>query len=248
MNIAIFGKGRLGSAVAAMLRDEADMPLVWMADKGDAPGQDADVVLDASCAEAIAEHLAWAIANHTNLVIGATGWDPAIIDRSAIEKAGIAVLTAPNFSIAVAFMRRAALALGRLAASDPAADLAIVDRHHRAKADAPSGTAKLLAAALAEGSGRHQGWTLGSAAAGCISIASLRSGTTVGYHEIRCETPMETISIVHDAHDRRIFARGAIMALRWLHGRHGVFTFDDMAADTIDPLFAPGGQQSSGRA
>ena len=129
------------------------------------------------------------------------------------------------------------LALGRFAAMEADSSLAIVERHHSAKADAPSGTAKLLAEALVAGCPRYSGWNQGRAEEGKINIASLRAGLEVGYHEIRLETGADSIVLSHKAESREIFAKGVLVALRWIRGRVGLFTLDDLAADVIDPLF-----------
>lgn len=243
MKIGIFGRGRLGSAVAALAAREKDLELAWFIDKGEEPTASVDAALDASAAEAVAGHIGWALEAGANLVIAATGWDRSILNASLIEKAPgtgtprIGVLTSPNFSLSVAFMRRAAMALGRFAALEEDSTLAIVERHHSLKADAPSGTAKLLAEALVQGDPRYSGWNQGRAEAGKINIASLRAGLEVGYHEIRLETANDAIVLSHEAESREIFAKGALVALRWIKGRAGLFTFDDVAADVIDPLF-----------
>jgi 4-hydroxy-tetrahydrodipicolinate reductase len=237
MRIGIFGRGRLGGAVAALAAKESDLELAWTVDIGEKPSGAADAVLDASAAAAIPEHLAWALETGTSFVVAATGWDDAVMDRLKAASERIGVLTSPNFSLSVAFMRRAALAMGRFAALDAASSLAIVERHHAAKADAPSGTAKLLAGALVRGCPRFSGWNMGRAEAGKINIASLRAGTEVGYHEIRLETEADALVLSHEADSRDIFAKGALVALRWMKGRRGLFTFDDLAADVIDPLF-----------
>ncbi|MGA2546390.1 MAG: dihydrodipicolinate reductase C-terminal domain-containing protein [Rectinemataceae bacterium] len=237
MRIGIFGRGKLGSAVSALASRERDIEVSWFIDVGEKPGKKVDAVLDASAAEAVGEHLAWSLETGTNLVIGATGWDRSLLDPEKIKRAGTGVLVSPNFSLSVAFLRRAALALGRFAAIEAGSSLAIVERHHAAKADAPSGTAKLLADALVQGCPRYTGWNQGRAEEGRINIASLRAGAEVGYHEIRFETGADTILLSHEADSREIFAKGALVALRWMHGRSGLFTFDDLAADIIDPLF-----------
>jgi len=239
LNVGIFGRGRLGSAVAALIGRTPGLGLAWTVGRGESPGQGADVALDASAAGAVGVHLAWAIATGTPLVVGTTGWDRSLIERLDQASLGIGVMVAPNFSLAVAFMRRAALALGRLAALEPDADLSIMERHHRAKADSPSGTARLLATAMAEGSGRRLGWNPGRAELDAIAIASLRSGMTVGYHELRYEAPRETIVLSHEALNRELFARGALEALLWIRDKRGLYSFDDLASSLIDPLFLP---------
>jgi 4-hydroxy-tetrahydrodipicolinate reductase len=238
MKIGIFGRGKLGSAVASLAAREADIELSWFIDVGEEPGGKVDAVLDASATQAVPGHLDWALKTGTALVIAATGWERSILDPARIEASGAGVLHSPNFSLSVAFMRRAALAVGRFASLDASSTLAIVERHHAAKADAPSGTAKLLAEALAQGCPRYSGWNQGRAEEGRINIASLRAGSEVGYHEIRYETGADTLLLSHEADSREIFARGALVALRWMAGRKGLYTFDDLATDLIDPLFA----------
>jgi 4-hydroxy-tetrahydrodipicolinate reductase len=238
MKIGIFGRGKLGSAVAALAAREPDLELAWFIDVGEEPGAQVDAALDASAAAAVAGHIDWALAMGTSLVIGTTGWDTSILDAERIGRGGAGVLASPNFSLSVAFMRRAALAMGRFAALEADSTLAIVERHHSAKADAPSGTAKLLAAALVQGCPRYSGWNQGRAEEGKINIASLRAGSEVGYHEIRLETGADTLLLSHEADSREIFAKGALVALRWMAGRKGLYSFDDLAADLIDPLFA----------
>jgi 4-hydroxy-tetrahydrodipicolinate reductase len=227
MRVGIFGHGRLGSAVIRLLETDPEMKLAWALDIGEEPSGPVDVALDATVGSAVAGHLAWARNTHTDIVIGTTGWDSSAL-RSE-EYSSIGVLIAPNFSLAVAYLKRVALSLGRFAALDPKADLAILERHHRAKIDAPSGTAKLLAEALREGCPRY---------AESPQIASLRAGTEVGYHEIRLEADAEALVISHEAKSRDIFAQGAVRALRWIHGKKGLYSFDDMAEEIISQLFS----------
>src|SRR5512142_1049936 len=107
MKYGIFGRGRLGGAVAALAAKEADLELAWHIDLGEEPGERVEVALDASAAAAVPGHLDWALATGTNLVIATTGWDTSILDSERIEASGIGVLRTPNFSLSVAFMRRA---------------------------------------------------------------------------------------------------------------------------------------------
>ncbi len=237
MRIGIFGRGKLGRAITALAAKERDMELAWVVDLGEAPSGRVDAVLDASAAGAVGEHLAWAMETGTNLVIAATGWEDSVLAPFKASPGRIGVMVSPNFSLSVAFVRRAALALGRFAALDEASSLGIVEHHHTGKADAPSGTAKLLAGALVQGCPRYSGWNMGSAEPGKVNVASLRIGAEVGYHEIFYETAADRIVLSHKAESRDMFAKGALVALRWMQGRKGLFSFDEVAADVIDPLF-----------
>ena len=238
MKVGIFGRGKLGQAIAQELAAAPDFQLVWHLDKDDGPvpaAAGAELVFDASAAEAVGEHLDWALATGTDLVIAATGW--TLPDLEARIQGRIGVLTSPNFSLAVALMARLSVVLGRFAALDPDLDPYLTDHHHRAKADAPSGTARRLAAAVMAGCPRKTGWTLDRPAPHELSVAVLRAGSEFGAHTVGLDGPAETLELSHHARSRAVFARGALLSARWLRGRKGLYTFDHYAQETLDPLF-----------
>lgn len=232
MKLGLFGRGRLGAAIA----EEAGASLVWQVGREAPPEQPVTVAVEASAAEAVAGHLDWALETGTDLVIGATGWElPGLEARIAGR---IGVLVAPNFSLTVALMARLALVLGRYAAEDDSRDPFLVEHHHRLKADAPSGTAKTLAAALMAGCPRKTAWTLGPAAPHQLSLGVVRAGSEFGTHLVGLDAPAEVLTLTHQARSRVPFAQGALAAARWLQGRRGIFTMEDLAADRLDRLFA----------
>lgn len=236
LRIGLFGRGRLGSAIA----NEAPDGLAWQVDQGDSPTGPVDVAIDASIAEAVASHLDWALDTGTDLVIGATGW--MLPDLETRVAGRIGVLTSSNFSLTVAFMARLATVMGRFAALDPVRDPYLVEHHHRLKADAPSGTAKTLAAAVIVGCPRKTEWTLSNPALNQLNIGVVRAGAEFGTHTVGLDAPAEVLELTHTARSRAPFAQGALAAARWLHGRKGLFTMDDLAADLLDPLFVFGGK------
>jgi 4-hydroxy-tetrahydrodipicolinate reductase len=156
-----------------------------------------------------------------SVVSGTTGWDIASATQVAREQ-GVPFLHSSNFSLGVAALRRAVFAAATALAPFPEFEPGIVERHHSAKKDAPSGTAKMLASTLEEASGR----------AG-ISIASLRQGGAPGEHLICFEGEDETLELVHRARSRAIFAQGAVRAAEWMivSGRSGPLTFDEFFDD-----------------
>ncbi|HEX8907434.1 MAG TPA: dihydrodipicolinate reductase C-terminal domain-containing protein, partial [Longimicrobiaceae bacterium] len=95
-------------------------------------------------------------------------------------------------------------------------DAHIIETHHTAKKDAPSGTAGLVERAARQALGR------------AVPITSVRVGHVPGTHELVLDAPFEQITLTHTARDRRVFADGALAAARWLVGRTGVFTMDDV--------------------
>jgi 4-hydroxy-tetrahydrodipicolinate reductase len=236
LRIGLFGRGRLGAAIAV----EVGASLAWHVDKGESPSGSVDVAIDASVAEAVEGHLTWALATGTDLVIGATGW--ALPDLESRVAGRIGVLTASNFSLTVALMTRLALVMGRFAALDPARDPYLLEHHHRLKADAPSGTAKTLATALLAGCPRITEWTLGTPAAHQLNIGVVRAGAEFGTHTVGIDAPAEVLELTHTARSRAPFAQGALAAARWLHGRKGIFSMDDLATELLDPLFIFGGK------
>lgn len=237
LRIGLFGRGRLGSAIA----EAGGAHIVWQLGRdGDFRAQaPVDVAIDASAAEAVPAHLDWALESSTPLAIGVTGWSLLGLRERVGHRSG--VLLASNFSLTVALMTRLATVLGRFAALDVARDPYLLEHHHRAKLDAPSGTAKVLAAALMEGCPRKTEWSFGAAKPHQLSLAVTRAGAELGAHTVGLDAPAESLEITHRARSRAAFGEGAIAAAAWIHARKGLYTMDDLAAEVLDPLFRFGG-------
>ena len=241
MKLGIIGDGRLGMAIADYAVAAPGVELVWQSGIDSAPQAGAEVALDASIGSAVEEHLEWALATGTDLVIAATGWE--IADLAGRVGNRIGVLAAPNFSLTVALMARLSTVMGRFAALDPNMDPYVTDHHHRLKQDAPSGTAIGLAKAVMAGCERKTGWTLGTPELNQLSISVLRAGTEFGKHTVGLDGPAEVLELTHQARSRAVFAQGAVLAATWLKGRKGVFSFDQCTRETLDPLFQFGDAQ-----
>jgi 4-hydroxy-tetrahydrodipicolinate reductase len=168
-------------------------------------------------------------------VIGATGFSPADDKRIAAAANHAVIVKSGNMSLGVtmltAIVAQAAKAL-------PNFDIEILEMHHRMKVDAPSGTALLLGEAAAKARGiqldKHwvksrDGHNIGPREDGSIGFATLRGGSMVGEHEVILAGPGERITLSHAAEDRSIFARGAIQAARWGHGKKpGLYGMTDV--------------------
>lgn len=234
VRIGIFGRGRLGRAIA----DAAGPDLVWQIGRGGRPLGGIDVAVDASTGSAVAEHVAWAQAQGIDLVIGATGFDPRILDARA--GGAIGVLVAPNFSLTVALLARLVRVFGALAQRETRFDPYVLEHHRAGKHDAPSGTARLLADALLAACPRKTSWRLtddeGPLASHELSVAAIRAGATYSSHVIGLDAPQETLELRHEARSAAAFAAGCLQACAWLHGRKGVFTMEDVARDVLEPL------------
>jgi 4-hydroxy-tetrahydrodipicolinate reductase len=176
------------------------------------------VAIDFSVAEAVPVTLPQLAGRGTNVVIGATGWqaeEQALRQEAARRQIG--VVAAPNFAIGVNLFLGLVERAAELMRAQPAFGAYIHELHHAAKRDAPSGTALALAAALKQGGYERS-----------IAVSSTRAGSIPGTHTVGFDAPSETITLTHTARDRSIFARGALEAARWVHGKRGWFTMKDV--------------------
>ena len=193
----------------------------------------ADVVIDFSHHSAVYDMLDWAEENGCAAVIGTTGHSQQ--EQQRIRKAAekIPVFQAGNMSLGVAVLCKLAK---QAAAMLPDADIEILEIHHNRKADAPSGTAKMLFEAVQSarpeltavcgraGEGKRQPDEVG--------ISSLRMGNVVGVHEVHICTPSQTLTLRHEAHDRAMFAQGAVEAAEFVAGKApGLYGMTHMLED-----------------
>jgi 4-hydroxy-tetrahydrodipicolinate reductase len=181
----------------------------------------AQVVIDFSRPELSLRALNVCRAARVPIVIGTTGHGAEFEARVSAASRDIAVLVAPNTSIGVAVAQE----LVRIAAQAlPAGfDIEIVEAHHKHKLDAPSGTALALAESASQGRDLDSRSAVvagrsgqGARRDGEIGIASVRAGDIVGTHTVLFSGTGERLTVVHEATDRTIFARGAIQAAAWL--------------------------------
>lgn len=168
------------------------------------------------------------------MVIGTTGFSASDDAEIAALSKRAATVKSGNFSLGVnllaALVRKAASVLG------PDYDIEIIDAHHRAKVDAPSGTALMLARAGAEGRGLVLDDKLrldrkGARDEGAIGVAVIRGGGVIGDHDVMFAGASEVVTLSHRAIDRGLFAKGAIAAARWAAARPpGLYSMADVLA------------------
>lgn len=223
--LALIGAGKMGRALALVAAERGWPVVATIIRNGNERGGGitreslggADVALEFSAAAAAADNILAAVRAGIPVVSGTTGWDAdrARVSREVIEARG-ALFWAPNFSIGVNLLWQLAERAGRLVGRVQGFDTHIVEVHHSAKKDAPSGTAIELARRVADGLRRE------------VPITSVRTGSVPGTHELIFDAPYEQLTLAHVARDRRVFAEGALTAAGWLIGRRGVFTMRDL--------------------
>jgi 4-hydroxy-tetrahydrodipicolinate reductase len=185
----------------------------------------ADVAIEFTGPDAAAANIRAAVAVGCPIVVGTTAWQKELpaIAMMVREQRG-AMVTAPNFSLGVNAFEQVVAYAARLLAATGSFDAHLVETHHAAKKDAPSGTAITLRNAASAGWPRE------------IPVTSVRTGSVPGTHEVIFDAPFETVTLTHVARDRRVFAEGALVAAAWLIGRQGggVFTMRDVLASRAD--------------
>lgn len=192
----------------------------------------ADVIVDFSSPTVLEDELEWAKANSVPVVLATTGYTPEQIEYIGECAKVLPVFRTANFSLGVNLLQKlvkeAAEALGE------AFDIEIIERHHNRKADAPSGTALMLAEAAnsafdgekellcsREGTVGRRGKEIG--------LHAVRGGTIVGEHEVVFAGEDEIVTLAHSARSKKVFAVGAVRAARWLAERPcGLYDMSDM--------------------
>ena len=176
------------------------------------------MAVDFSTADAVRSNFAHYVERKLPVVIGTTGWsDHAAELKEQAARAGLGVVAAANFSIGVNLFKLMVAEAARLMLAHDQYGAWIHETHHATKRDAPSGTALLLRDAMS-----------GAGYTRPIDMSSTRAGTIPGTHTIGFDGASDTIELTHTARDRCGFAAGALLAARWVHGRHGWFTMEDV--------------------
>ena len=223
MKIAIIGYGKMGHAVEAYALERGHA-VVCRLDKDDPwPAVlEADVAVEFTAPSTAADNLLRCLERGLPVVCGTTGWYDRYDEvTAACRRRSGKMLTATNFSLGMNIMfalneRLATLMQGR------GYSVSISETHHVHKLDAPSGTAITLQEQIAE-CGRREKED--------IPITSHRVGEVPGIHTVVYDSPIDTLTLTHEAHSRAGLAQGAVLAAEWLaQARPGVYTMKDVLA------------------
>jgi 4-hydroxy-tetrahydrodipicolinate reductase len=252
IRVGVFGAaGRMGATVCRAVLDDPELELVAAVDPlhagidlrqlgVEAPSMqvvpnldaladaEAEVVVDFTVVDAARENLRWCAEHGVHAVVGTTGFTPADIDefRTQFEASDANAVIAPNFAIgAVLMVRFAELAAPYFETAE------VIELHHDAKVDAPSGTAMMTVQRMAEASPtwapdptRHEvvpGARGGAGPAG-IRVHSVRLRGLVAHQEVLLGTAGQSLSIRHDSYDRSSFMPGVVLAIKQIASRPGL--------------------------
>ncbi len=174
-----------------------------------------DVVIDFTLPEASMENLGYMLQYKKPLVLATTGFKDEEISKIKEAAKTIPIVFSPNMSIGVNLLFDVAGDIAKRLG--PAYDIEIVEAHHKAKKDAPSGTAQRLGQVIANATGRN------------ITIHAIRAGDIVGDHTVFYVGGGERIEIKHQAHSRDVFAIGALKAAKWVVKKGaGLYSMQDV--------------------
>ena len=195
---------------------------VQIVDELEAVINDIDVLIDFSLPDATEKNMQVCAEHNVAMVIGTTGFNEAQEQVLAKASEKIAIVYAGNYSTGVNLSLKLLGMAAKAFGND--ADIEIIEAHHKHKIDAPSGTAYMMAEAVAEARGQNlkdvaiygrEGQT-GERESGTIGIHAVRGGEIVGDHTVMFIADGEVVEITHRARERMTFAAGAVRAATWV--------------------------------
>jgi 4-hydroxy-tetrahydrodipicolinate reductase len=213
MKIALFGAGRTGGRVAELATVVGPFTRARAASVDELRQAEAVVLFVPGAA--VPALLPLLLEAGKPVISGATGYTFTEADKAAISARGLPWVQASNFSLGMNLMLELARRVGSYAPARELGSFAMSETHHVHKLDAPSGSALSLQRAV----GRK------------LPIESIREGDVVGLHTLTLALPGESISLTHNAEDRRVFAEGALWAARLVRDRQlagGFYWFEDL--------------------
>ena len=223
--IAIIGDGKMGRTIAQMVQERGWTVCAMLDSSHNQEGRGitrralggADVAIEFTRPDAAVANVSACLDAQVPVVVGTTGWYDSLPELTEKANAvGSPLLWAPNFAVGVNLFVELTRRAGEIMGLAPEFETMLVETHHSAKKDAPSGTALAIVNAMEDGLKKR------------IPVTSVRTGSVPGTHEVIFDSTYEQMTLRHEARDRRVFADGALRAAQWLIGKRGVFTMRDV--------------------
>ena len=235
MNIALIGYGRMGQEIEkiALMRGHAIKLIIDISNKSDLNKenlQGVDVAIEFSLPSSAFNNIAECLKCKIPVVSGTTGWlekfDMAV---DLCKKNDTSFIHSANLSIGVNLLFRLNSELARHMQKYEDYKVSIEEIHHTKKLDSPSGTAITLATGITGDHAGYVGWHKGgNSEKGSVPIVSIREGEVPGTHIVTWDSEIDTLSLKHEARNRKGFALGAVVAAEYISSRVGVFTMNDV--------------------
>lgn len=239
LNIALIGYGKMGKAVEEQAISRGHR-ISYKIDIHNHPDitriqrENTDVAIEFTHPDSFRGNLETLLKQNIPVVSGTTGWyDHQSEIQQLVEKNEGGFMYSSNFSVGVNVLFKLNKILAELMDKYDQYDCFIEERHHRHKADAPSGTAHSLAMQVLEGLTRKTRVATDELqnrppAEDELSVGYVRSGEIIGQHSVNYTSDIDTITISHQAHNRKGFALGAVIGAEWLAGKTGFYEFGEI--------------------
>lgn len=235
MKIALIGYGKMGRMIEeiAKQRGHEIVSVIDIDNQQDFQSEafaSADVAIEFTTPWTAYDNYLKAWAAGVKVVSGSTGWMKEHGDevRRACTEDGKTLFWASNFSVGVAIFSAVNKYLAKIMNHFSQYDVNMVETHHVHKLDAPSGTAITLAEQIVENLDRKERWGLHETRPEVLRIDDIRRAEVPGIHTITYDSPEDLITITHDAHSRRGFALGAVLAAEYTAQHSGLLTTSDL--------------------
>lgn len=235
MRIALIGYGKMGRLIEEIAIQQGHEIVLRISSANrneftEANLSKADVAIEFTNPESAYENVKNCIEWGTPVVSGSTGWNDGIEEmRSLCKLKNGSFLHASNFSIGVNIFFAINEKLAELMAAQDNYGISLKEIHHTAKKDAPSGTAVTLAEQILSKIPWKKNWVNHpSENSGELSIISERTDPAPGTHHVKYDSEIDSIEIIHTAHNRKGFASGAVKAAEFIAGRKGVFGMSEV--------------------
>ncbi|MBR6275574.1 MAG: 4-hydroxy-tetrahydrodipicolinate reductase [Prevotella sp.] len=235
MKIALIGYGKMGKMIEQIAVDRGH-EIVSIIDIDNQQDFDspqfasADVAIEFTNPTVAYDNYLKAWAKGVKVVSGSTGWMKEHGDdvRQECTDNGKTLFWASNFSIGVAIFSAVNRYLAKIMNKFPQYDVEMEETHHVHKLDHPSGTAITLADEIVENIERKESWSEDTTDPKLLRIDHIRRGEVPGIHTVRYDSDADLITITHDAHNRKGFALGAVLAAEYTKEHQGLLTISDM--------------------
>ena len=248
MKIALIGYGKMGKEIEkiALNRGHEIVSIIDINNQEDFEStafKDADVAIEFTNPMVAYNNYIKTFKAGVKLVSGSTGWleEHGEEVKKLCTEGGKTLFWSSNFSLGVTIFSAVNKYLAKIMNQFPAYDVTMNETHHIHKLDAPSGTAITLAEGILENLDRKDHWVKGrlqaadgtisgsmECAANELSVSSIREGEVPGIHSIRYDSEADSITITHDAKNRKGFALGAVLAAEYTAKHEGFLGMDDL--------------------
>ena len=235
MKIALIGYGKMGKMIEqiALERGHEIVSIIDIDNLQDFDSEafaSADVAIEFTNPTAASGNYLKAFTKNVKVVSGSTGWmkDHGDDVRRMCSEEGQTLFWASNFSIGVAIFSAVNRYLAKIMNQFPQYDVEMEETHHVHKLDHPSGTAITLAEEIVKEIDRKNSWAEDTTDPTLLRVDHIRRGEVPGIHTIRYDSDADLITITHDAHSRKGFALGAVLAAEYTCEHEGLLTISDM--------------------